>query len=37
MFVFHCFQGVVQLKTEDEDPVNTIDRGNQHEVANPFL
>lgn len=36
MFVLF-FQGVVHLKTEDEDPVSSIDRGSQHEVANPFL
>lgn len=36
MFVLF-FQGVVQLRTKDEDRVSSIDRGSQHEVANPFL
>ena len=35
--LFYCFQGVVQIKTEDEDRESIIERGSQHEVANPFL
>lgn len=35
--LFYCFQGVVQIKKEDEDRQSTTERGSQHEVANPFL
>lgn len=34
---FYCFQGVVQIKTEDEGRESTIERSSQHEVAKPFL